>query len=83
MTDNLLIAVYAFTSRILGVKGAFGSPFTTVSQLIYIYIYVCVKEQFIGYIFNKPELICLHTVKWFQPLLFIGCTQLYSFNFCY
>ena len=25
---------------------------------------------------NEPDLICLHTVKWFQVLLFIFCPQL-------
>ena len=35
-------------------------------------------------ILNKPELICLYTVKWFQVLLFITSNSLYQvflFNF--
>ena len=30
---------------------------------------------------NEPELICLHTDKWFQVLLFIICSQLIGFKY--
>ena len=31
----------------------------------------------------KQEIICLHTIKGFQKLLFIVCTQLNGFKNCY
>ena len=50
------------------------------------------KEYFVVNILNKPELICLHTVKWFQSLISNGnnsiyyesfvCTQVNGFNYC-
>ena len=41
---------------------------------VYIYIYIYpdiwfVNEYFVGNILNKTDLICLHTVKWFQVLV--------------
>ena len=32
---------------------------------------------------KEPELICLHTVKWLQVLLFVVCSQLNGFKYCY
>ena len=37
--------------------------------IIYIYIYKIENEHFVGNILNKPELICLQKIKWFQLLL--------------
>ena len=42
---------------------------------------------FVGNILNKPEVICLHIIKWFELLLsntnsFI-CTHLNAFKYCY
>ena len=41
-------------------------------------VYIILENNLLETLFsNKPELICLHTVKWFQVLLFIVCTLLY------
>ena len=33
---------------------------------IYIYIYIICKQMILRKILNKPELICLHIVKWLK-----------------
>ena len=53
---------------------------------VYTYIYYMYNlyvTSLQGTFLNDPELICLHTVKEFQVLLFIVCTQLNGFKYCY
>ena len=53
-------------------------------QYIYIYIYRICKRivYWIKSFLNEPELICLHTVEWFEVFLFnTNSVQYYSFVF--
>ena len=48
--------------------GGVGEDATPSPEYIYMYIWF-INKYFVGYILNKTELICLHTVKLFQVLL--------------
>ena len=52
---------------------------------IYIYIYIICKRKRLQrtLLINELELICFHAVKFFQVLLFIVCTQLKGFKYCF
>ena len=56
-------------------------PNPVYTYILYIYD-LKVNSLYVRLFLNEPELICLHTVDWFQVLLFIVCTQLNSFKFC-
>ena len=48
---------------------------------VYVYDFEVIS-LLIALILNESQHICLHTVKWFQELFFIACTQLNSFKSC-
>ena len=88
MKRNALTKWEQLIYKDISLVGFYGiSNFVGYLMLNPVYTYILniwlVNEELLGDVSNKPELICLHTIKWFQVLYQIWTILFSCFKHCY